>query len=194
MSNKSPNRRFKWRQFTSAIRAETSEFQLRLQLFNAVADLLPWRSASTAGAQLLALLGCHVGRGVRLGGTPKITGGGGSFGRLSIGDNSVVDAGCVFDLEEQITVGKEVTLGPGVMILTSTHELASSAHRAGPVTRAPVTIGDGALLQARVIVLPGVTIGAGAIVEAGAVINKDVAANVRVGGIPGTQLEELSDQ
>jgi len=192
--SKKTNGRSSWRRVLSAVRADTSEYRFRLQLFNAATALLPWRSASTAGGRLLALLGCRVERGVRLAGTPTITGGGGFFGHLSIGENSVVDVGCVFDLEDQITVGKRVTLGPGVMILTSTHELSSSAHRAGPVTRAPVSIGDGALLRARVVVLPGVTIGAGAIVEAGAVINKDVAPNVRVGGIPATQLEELGHQ
>ena len=48
------------------------------------------------------------------------------------------------------------------------------------------------LIGARSIVLPGVTIAEGAIVEPGAVVNKDVAAHTRVGGIPATQLEVLT--
>jgi acetyltransferase-like isoleucine patch superfamily enzyme len=59
------------------------------------------------------------------------------------------------------------------------------------VQRNPVVVGDGVWLGARSIILPGVTIGEGSIVNPGAVVNKDVAANTRVGGIPATQLEVL---
>jgi maltose O-acetyltransferase len=79
------------------------------------------------------------------------------------------------------------------MILTSTHELDSPAHRAGPLILKPVTIGDGAWIRARSIILPGVTIGEGAIVDAGAVVNKNVDRDTRVGGIPANKLEALGD-
>jgi maltose O-acetyltransferase len=55
----------------------------------------------------------------------------------------------------------------------------------------PVVIQEGAWLRARCIILPGVTIGAGAVVEAGAVVNKDVPANTRVGGVPAVKLQTL---
>jgi acetyltransferase-like isoleucine patch superfamily enzyme len=77
------------------------------------------------------------------------------------------------------------------MILTSTHELDIREHRAGPVQLSPVSIGDGAWLGPRCVILPGVTLGAGAIVNPGAVVNKDVAPHTRVGGIPATQLDVL---
>jgi maltose O-acetyltransferase len=78
------------------------------------------------------------------------------------------------------------------MILTSTHELDIREHRAGAVQRSPVVIGDGAWLGARCVILPGVTVGAGSIVNPGAVVNKDVAAHTRVGGMPAMQLEVLT--
>ena len=77
------------------------------------------------------------------------------------------------------------------MILTSTHELDFPQHRAGKIVMKPVSIGDGAWLRARSIVLPGVKIGAGAVVEAGAVVNRDVPENTRVGGMPAVKLEVL---
>jgi acetyltransferase-like isoleucine patch superfamily enzyme len=79
------------------------------------------------------------------------------------------------------------------MLLTSTHEMASAAHRAGPITRAPLHVGDGAWLGARCILLPGVTIGAGAIVDVGSVVTRDVAPNTRVAGTPAIVVEDLAN-
>jgi acetyltransferase-like isoleucine patch superfamily enzyme len=55
----------------------------------------------------------------------------------------------------------------------------------------PVSVGDGAWLRARAIILPNVKIGEGAVVEAGAVVNKDVAPHTRVGGSPAVKLGDL---
>ncbi|HVY25544.1 MAG TPA: acyltransferase [Polyangiaceae bacterium] len=181
-----------WRRVAGALWGEVSGLRPRLQVLEAAAAVVPKRSSGAALARLLSLAGFRVGEGTSVRGLPKITGRVGLFERLSIGTDCVIEADCVFDLEEHITIGNSVTIEPGVMILTSTHELASAAHRAGPVTRSPVVIGDGAWLRARAIILPGVIIGAGAIVDAGAVVNKEVAPHTRVGGLPAAQLEVLS--
>jgi maltose O-acetyltransferase len=192
MSEEEP-KRTGWRRVAAALRAEVNGLHPRLHAFTLAAAVLPRRSSGAMRARLLALVGFTIGDGTRVEGVPKITGSAGLFDHLHIGRDCTIDADCVLDLEERITLGNRVTVGPGVMILTSTHELASSQHRAGPVTRAPVVIGDGAWLRARSIILPGVTVGAGAIVESGAVVNKDVAPHTRVGGIPAAQLEVLSE-
>lgn len=182
-----------WRRVAAVFKAEVMGLHPRLHAFSVASSLLPRRSSGLARARLLELAGFPVGEGTRLQGTPKITGSVGLFEHLEIGRDCSIDADCIFDLEEKITLGDRVTVGPGVMILTSTHELATAQHRAGPVTRAPVIIGDGCWLRARSIILPGVTLGKGAIVEAGAVVNKDVAPHTRVGGIPAAQLEVLGE-
>lgn len=183
-----------WQRVSDVIKHEVQGLHPRLHAFQTVAAFLPRRASGAARAAMLRLIGFTLGEGTIVEGTPKITGGRGLFERLVVGRNCVIDADCVLDLEERITLGDSVTVGPGVMILTSTHELATSQHRAGPVTRSPVVVGEGAWLRARSIILPGVTVGAGAIVEAGAVVNKDVAANTRVGGIPAAQLEILEEK
>ena len=110
---------------------------------------------------------------------------------LQIGEDCSIDADCLLEISENLRIGDRVTLEPGVMILTSTHELDFPQHRAGKIITSPVSIGDGAWVRARAIVLPGVQIGAGAVVEAGAVVNKDVAEHTRVGGMPAVKLEVL---
>jgi maltose O-acetyltransferase len=174
------------------VRTETFGFHPRLHAVSLAASLLPRRGSGDRRTRILRLAGFRIGRGTQVRGLPRISGRAGLLERLDVGDDCSIDLDCVLDLEEHIRIGNRVTLGPGVMILTSTHELASAEHRAGVITRAPVTLRDGCLVGARAIVLPGVTLGEGAIVEPGAVVNKDVAPNTRVGGIPAMPLETLA--
>jgi maltose O-acetyltransferase len=174
------------------LREEATGLHPRLQAFTIAQALLPRRESGLARARLFALAGFRVGPGTRLDGCPRITGQSGLETKLSIGSNVTIGDQCVLDLSEQITIGDNVTLSPGTMILTSTHEMAGSQHRAGNIITSPVTIGNGAWLGARCIILPGANIGEGAVVDAGAVVNKEVAAHTRVGGIPAVQREALN--
>jgi maltose O-acetyltransferase len=175
----------------SLLREDTSGIHPRLIALNLATSFLPRHQARQLRARLFSLAGFRVGQGTRFDGQPRINGDRNLVSNLIIGEGCVIGADCVFDLGQRITLGNRVTLSPGVMILTSTHELDIREHRAGPVQLAPVTVADGAWLGARAIILPGVTIGAGAIVNAGAVVNKDVAPQTRVGGTPAAQLEVL---
>jgi maltose O-acetyltransferase len=180
-----------WKRLKSLFHEETFGLHPRLIALNTIAGLLPRYQAAQARARLFSLAGFRIGEGTRLSATPKLNGGAALFSNLVIGKDCAVEVDCVFDLEERITIGDRVTISPGVMILTSTHELDIREHRAGAVQRSPVTIGDGAWLGARSVILPGVTVGAGAIVDPGAVVNKDVPPQTRVGGMPAMKLETL---
>lgn len=180
-----------WRRAWTAVTTEVVGIHPRLHVYNTLAGLLPVRASGELRAALLRKVGFHVGEGTRVNGVLKITGPRGLVPRLSIGRNCTLEADCMLDLSEMLTIGDDVTLEPGVMILTSTHELDFPKHRAGKVILNPVTIGPGAWLRARSVVLPGVKIGAGAVVEVGAVVNKDVEPNTRVGGTPAAKLAVL---
>jgi acetyltransferase-like isoleucine patch superfamily enzyme len=180
-----------FQKLVSALRVELYGLHPRLQALTLAASLLPRRNAAEARARLFTLAGFRIGNGTRMHDSPRISGGNDLFSRLVIGENCSIDEDCAFDLEETIRIGDGVSIGPGSMILTSTHELGPREHRAGSMMRSPVTLEDGALLGARSIILPGVTVGAGAVVNPGAVVNKDVLPRTRVGGAPAVQLEVL---
>ncbi len=188
MSSSSP---VTWQKLVEVLRAEVQGVHPRLHALHALEAFLPRLGAGAARAALYARAGFRIGAGSELVGRPRITGGGRLFAYLTLGRDCFVDVDCVFDLEEQITLGDAVTLGPGTMILTSTHELGPKEHRAGPVTRAPVKIGNGAWLGARSIVLPGQSVGEGAIVEPGSVVSRDVEPHTRVAGSPAVLVERL---
>ena len=186
------------REISRVLSEETGGLHPRLILLTLRAQLLGNGGAPAKYAALLRSAGFVVGHGTRVRGLPRITGSRrgahdgtsrGLFANLVIGAECTVDRGVTFDLEERITIGDDVILGPQVMILTSTHEIGPREHRAGVVVRRPVTIGSGASIGARSVILPGVTIGDGAIVTANSVVNKDVPAHTLVGGIPARRVD-----
>ncbi|MGZ6099020.1 MAG: DapH/DapD/GlmU-related protein, partial [Myxococcaceae bacterium] len=63
---------------------------------------------------------------------------------------------------------------------------------AGPSRSAPIVIGDGAWIAARVTILPGVTIGAGAIIGAGSVVTRDVSPHTLAVGNPARVVRRLN--
>lgn len=107
---------------------------------------------------------------------------------IRIGDGSFVNVGCWFEGAGRVDIGRNVFIGPQVMIITSVHEIGDD----GEVARAPsagrVSIGDRCWLGARATVLAGVTIGEGTIVGAGAVVTADCKPNAVYAGVPARQI------
>lgn len=106
--------------------------------------------------------------------------------QMVIGEGSWIGQQCFFHSAGGLRVGRNVGVGPGVRVITSTH---SEAGRALPILHAPldfaeVVIEDDADLGVGAIVLPGVTIGRGAQVGAGAVVTEDVPAYAVAVGVP----------
>jgi acetyltransferase-like isoleucine patch superfamily enzyme len=169
----------------NALALEFSQLRPQLVLLSLLALPIPRGSGGALRAALLRLVGFTVGAGTRVQGLPSISGGAERLSpNLVLGAACEVSWGCVLEIGEKLTLGDGVRLGVEVLILTTTHELGPKESRAGPLQRKPVTVGSGASLGARSIVLPGVTIGEGAQILAGSVVNKDVPARTRWGGIP----------
>lgn len=109
----------------------------------------------------------------------------GTFRRISIGDRSGIGLGCM--LLGKVTIGSDVMMGPECILITNNHRTDDTREPMidqGFDTERPIVIGNDVWLGARCIILPGVTIGDGAIVEAGAVVTRDVAPYMIVGGNP----------
>jgi maltose O-acetyltransferase len=127
-------------------------------------------------------------------GMPLFTGMGNIYQRLTIGENCWFNIGCHFELGGAVQIENHVSLGHEVLLLTSSHEISLSNHRAGPLFTKPIHIKDGAWIGSRTTILPGVTIGAGAIVGAGSVVTKDVLPNTMVAGVPAKIIRTLNDE
>jgi acetyltransferase-like isoleucine patch superfamily enzyme len=112
-------------------------------------------------------------------------------GGIVIGEHSVINRDCTLDGRGKLTIGKNVSISPEVMILTAEHAVQDSQFSG---VERPVVIRDYAWIGSRAVILPGVTLGQGAVVAAGAVVTKDVPDYAIVGGVPARQIGTRNPQ
>ena len=130
--------------------------------------------------------------GIRLGGGKTSIHRGCKFfhvGKLTIGNNSVINFGCYLDNRRGITIGNNVGIAHNTKIYTLGHDLDDPQFK---TKGAAVTIEDNVFIFSNTLIMPGVIIGEGAIVLAGSVVTKDVEPWSIVGGNPAKKLRERS--
>jgi maltose O-acetyltransferase len=104
---------------------------------------------------------------------------------ISIGDHSGLGIDC--RISGPLTIGRNVMMGPEVMIYTSNHEMKDLDQpmiEQGETPKERVKIEDDVWIGARAIILPGINIGKGAVIAAGAVVTKNVPPYAIMGGNP----------
>lgn len=174
---------------TSEARIDLAQYRNRHGLKN-MAMRLMWSVVWTIAARwtprfmlnryralILRLFGAEVGRSCRLTSSMEVW----MPSRLFMGNNVWIDRNVYLYNVERITIGNNAIVSDGAYICTASHDITKGDF---PLTTAPVTIGDGAWIAARSIILPGVNIGEGAVVGAGSVVTKDVPPWTVVAGNP----------
>ena len=104
---------------------------------------------------------------------------------IEIGQDSIIGEDSVLDGRDKIKIGNHVDIASEVMIYNAEHDIRDSGFK---TINAPVVIEDYVFVGPRAIILPGVTIKKYAVVGAGAVVTKDVAEDLIVGGVPAKQI------
>ncbi len=168
----------------------------RLHLANMVCRLMPQLSFATVRAAVYRSIGFDIGSRVSFFSSIAVIGTGREiYGRLSIGEGSIIALGPIFNLDAKITIGRNVAIAPFVSIYTSTHLLGPASRRMQlQVIAKPVVIEDGVWIGAGSIILPGVVIGRGSVVSAGSVVKSDVPPNTLVAGNPAKTMGPLPMQ
>ena len=98
-----------------------------------------------------------------------------------IGSNTIINRDCTIDLRGCIQIGDNVSVSPGVAIVTAQHRYNTPTFE---IEHGGVVIEDNVWIGMRAMVLPGAHIGAGAVVAAGAVVTGKVPPLTVVGGVP----------
>lgn len=109
---------------------------------------------------------------------------------ICIGARTIVNVGCYLSGEGGLEIGEDVLIGPHAKLLSAGHAIdeGEAIIARNRITRATITVEDGAWIGAGAIVLEGVTVGRGAVVAAGALVRQNVPAGMVVAGVPARQI------
>ena len=110
---------------------------------------------------------------------------------ISTGKNFYANHGLVILDAAPVVFGDDVMIGPGVLISTSVHPLNLEKRIKGIETARPISIGNGVWIGMGAKILDGVTIGNNVVIAAGAVVNKNIADNSVVAGVPARVIKTL---
>ena len=105
---------------------------------------------------------------------------------IRIGARTIVNVGAYLSGEGGLDIGADVLIGPHAKLLSAGHAIDEGEViiARNPITRAKITVEEGAWIGAGAIVLEGVTIGRGAVVAAGALVRQDVPPGMVAAGMP----------
>lgn len=118
---------------------------------------------------------------------------GGSGGRLSIGDGTTIQPGCVLAVYAgDLELGREVQIAPRCAFYPYNHGMSlETPMKQQPLfSRGGIHIEDDVWLGYGVVVLDGVRIGKGSVVGAGSVVTRDIPAGVVAAGVPAKVIKE----
>lgn len=130
---------------------------------------------------LLRLFGAKVGRNVHILPSVRIF----IPWNLEIGEWSSVGFDALIYNLGLVRIGSKVTVSQRAHLCAGSHDFRDPAM---PLTKPPIEIGDEAWICADAFVGPGVSVGKRAVVAARAVVVKDVAEGVIVGGNPAKEI------
>ena len=141
-----------------------------------------WRRVFAKGIVAECAKGVNIERGAHF--TPG----------LRIGERSGVGINC--EINGPVTIGKDVMMGPEVVVYTSGHKFDRtdiSMMDQGFTDVRPVEIGDDVWIGRRAIIMPGVKIGNGCVIGAGAVVTKDIPDYSVAAGAPARVIKNRLD-
>jgi len=104
--------------------------------------------------------------------------------RITIGNNVGI-SGATISAAEEISIGNDVLIGSGALIVDNdSHPINPQKRQTGKTKARRIEIGSLVFIGARAIVLKGVSVGIGAVIGAGAVVTRNVPAYAIVAGNP----------
>jgi maltose O-acetyltransferase len=112
--------------------------------------------------------------------------------KLSVDDNTFIGHETLIEGGDALVkIGKNIDIAPRCTIITGTHEIGDSTHRAGRGKSERIIIGDGTWVGANSTILGGVCIGQGCVIAAGSLIHENIDDNRLVAGVPAKTIRKL---
>ena len=132
---------------------------------------------------ILRLFGAKIGKGLVIKNNVTI-----KFPwKLTIGNNVWLGEGCWIDNLDYVTIGSNVCISQGALLITGNHDYTKSNF---PYRNAPILIGDGAWIGAKAVVAPGVKFAPYSVATVGAIVTRDTEPNGVYQGNPAVKIKE----
>ncbi|MFI3305854.1 MAG: WcaF family extracellular polysaccharide biosynthesis acetyltransferase [Rikenellaceae bacterium] len=148
---------------------------------NALIVRAAWNPQMGVKLLLLRLFGAEIGRGVVIKDRVNIK----SPWQLIVGDNVWLGEGIWIDNLDRVTIGSNVCISQGALLLTGNHDYTS---RNFDYRNGAITLEDGVWIGARSIVCPGVRAQSHSILTVGSVATSNLAPYAIYQGNPATKL------
>ena len=150
---------------------------------NALFVRASWNPFMGVKILLLRLFGAKIGKGLVIKNNVII-----KFPwKLKIGDNVWLGEGCWLDNLDNITIGDNVCISQGALLITGNHDYTKSDF---PYRNAPIIIENGAWIGAKAVVAPGVRIASHSILTLGTIMTKDTEPYGIYQGNTGVKIKE----
>ena len=154
-----------------------------------VLRLIPATRFFAAKRLLLRMSGFEVASDVRVVSTVRF-----AAPRLSLGEGAWIGHEVMFiGGDADIRIGRYVDIGPRVTLVTGSHEIGDSCHRAGRGYSTDIVIEDGCWIGAGSTILGGAVIGHGSVVGAGSLVKDWIPADSLAVGAPARVLRRLDE-
>ena len=169
------------------------QVHLKLRLANMICGLLPDFGSGALRSRVYRMVGFDIGAGAVIAGNLELVSGMPAFyEKLRIGPGCNIANRVTINLDGDVRLGSNVSLGPFVRIYSGTHAIGPGSNRRAPqVVAKPVVVEDGCWIGLGAMLLPGVRVGRGSIVAAGAVVEGEIPPDSYVAGNPGKVTQKL---
>lgn len=116
-----------------------------------------------------------------------------THGKVKIGSFSLLAHNCWVGGHGETEIGENTLIGPGVVIVSSNHNLGTTHFPAmdAPEIAGKIRIGSNSWIGANSTVVPGVTIGSSCLVAGGSVVTRDVPDGYMAAGNPASIIREV---
>jgi putative colanic acid biosynthesis acetyltransferase WcaF len=147
-----------------------------LWLFVSGAVFMRWWCPAKARIAILRAFGANIGEDVLIRHRVRIH----WPWKLTVGDATWIGEGAWLLNLEQITIGSNVCISQEAFLCTGSHHRHSATFE---FDNAPISVGDGAWIAARAVILRGTLIGRESVIPAASLVYKDVSPG-KVFGLP----------
>lgn len=113
---------------------------------------------------------------------------------LQVGDNTFIGRDFSGFGNGSIVIGPNCDIAPEVALLTGSHDIGDSSHRAGKGISYKIIIEHGCWIGARTTIVGDTTVGAGSVVACCSVVIHDIEENSLVAGNPATLKRQLKTE